>query len=227
MSNKRKIIMPTPEEDAAITAAARSDPDALPLTSEQLAQFKPMRARGRPRSGNNKVPTNVRYDIDVLEVFKSKGEGWQTRMNDVLRDWTRTHRPLEEIIASVKDYTYTSASGPILDICRELATDGRFTEIALVLKAWIQEVPQSEKFLRARLPAITLNSFLALKDILTFEEFLKWESSLPATWSAQISCEALNEEGLPAVVDNILQSMVQFKAQEHKEIHAEPRRTGK
>ena len=33
----RMIHMPTPEEDAAITAAAESDPDARPLTAEEWA----------------------------------------------------------------------------------------------------------------------------------------------------------------------------------------------
>lgn len=50
MKAKRKIIYPTPEEDAAITAAALSDPDALPMTDEQLAQLRPL--RGRPRGSS-------------------------------------------------------------------------------------------------------------------------------------------------------------------------------
>ncbi len=89
--NKRKIVMPTEEEDAAITAAALSDPDAQPLSAEQLAQFKPMRTRGRPRSDNNKVATNVRYDRDLVDAFKATGDGWQTRMNDALREWANAH----------------------------------------------------------------------------------------------------------------------------------------
>jgi len=42
------IEPPTPEEDQAITAAARNDPDAQPLTPKQLKAMVPMRAlRGR------------------------------------------------------------------------------------------------------------------------------------------------------------------------------------
>lgn len=33
----KKIYMPTPDEDAVITAAASADPDALPLSDEELA----------------------------------------------------------------------------------------------------------------------------------------------------------------------------------------------
>lgn len=40
---KRKIHIPTDAEDAAITRAAQSDPDAPPLTDEQLARMRPAR----------------------------------------------------------------------------------------------------------------------------------------------------------------------------------------
>ena len=42
--------MTTLKEDEAITSAAESDPDALPLTQDQLDQMVPIRAmRGRPK----------------------------------------------------------------------------------------------------------------------------------------------------------------------------------
>jgi len=34
----------------------------------------------------------MRVDEDVLEAFKNEGEGWQTRMNDALRQWRQEHR---------------------------------------------------------------------------------------------------------------------------------------
>jgi len=34
--NKASVVIPSPEEDRAINAAAKSDPDALPLTHQQL-----------------------------------------------------------------------------------------------------------------------------------------------------------------------------------------------
>ena len=84
----RVLEMPSDEEDAVITAAALSDPDNPPLSREQLTQFK--RKPGRP-AGSYKVPVSIRIDVDVLEAFKSGGEGWQTRMNAVLRDWVLHH----------------------------------------------------------------------------------------------------------------------------------------
>ncbi|WP_297351635.1 BrnA antitoxin family protein [Paraburkholderia sp.] len=48
------------------------------------------RGRGRP-TGSNKAQMNLRIDLDVIEAYKAQGEGWQTRMNDALRDWAKSH----------------------------------------------------------------------------------------------------------------------------------------
>jgi uncharacterized protein (DUF4415 family) len=48
------------------------------------------RGRGRP-PGSNKSQMNLRIDLDVIEAYKAQGEGWQTRMNDALRDWAKSH----------------------------------------------------------------------------------------------------------------------------------------
>jgi uncharacterized protein (DUF4415 family) len=48
------------------------------------------RGRGRP-VGAKKAQMNLRIDLDVIEAYKAQGEGWQTRMNDALRDWAKSH----------------------------------------------------------------------------------------------------------------------------------------
>jgi uncharacterized protein (DUF4415 family) len=84
--------MPTAEEDKAITAAAKSDPDAQPLTPKQLKAMVPIRAlRGRPKSENKKLLVSVRYSPEVVAYFKSTGEGWQSRMDGVLRKYVTRH----------------------------------------------------------------------------------------------------------------------------------------
>ena len=84
--------MPTAEEDKAITAAAKSDPDAQPLTPKQLKAMVPIRAlRGRPRSENKKLLVSVRYSPEVVAYFKSTGEGWQSRMDGALREYVTRH----------------------------------------------------------------------------------------------------------------------------------------
>ena len=50
------------------------------------------RTRG-PNTRPTKEQVAVRYSPDVLAAFRATGAGWQTRMNDALRDWLRTHNP--------------------------------------------------------------------------------------------------------------------------------------
>ncbi|QIK38097.1 BrnA antitoxin family protein [Caldichromatium japonicum] len=47
--------------------------------------------RGRPPAEVRKVSLTVRYDPDIIEAFRTTGLGWQTRMNDALREWLRQH----------------------------------------------------------------------------------------------------------------------------------------
>jgi uncharacterized protein (DUF4415 family) len=87
-SKRPAIVMPTVEEDRAITAAAKGDPDAQPLTPGQLKSMVPLRAlRGRPKSENKKLLVSVRYSREVVTYFKSTGAGWQSRMDSVLREY--------------------------------------------------------------------------------------------------------------------------------------------
>jgi uncharacterized protein (DUF4415 family) len=48
-------------------------------------------ARGRPKSSTTKKPITVRYDADVIAAFRATGKGWQTRMNQALKEWLKTH----------------------------------------------------------------------------------------------------------------------------------------
>lgn len=83
---KKPVAMPSLEEDKAITAAARSDPDAKPLTPKQLKAMVPLRSlRGRPKSESKKLLVSVRYSPEVVAYFRSTGEGWQSRMDGVLK----------------------------------------------------------------------------------------------------------------------------------------------
>jgi len=88
VSKRPTVVMPTERENKLIVAAAKADPDAQPLTAKQLKAMVPMRAlRGRPKSANPKQLVSVRYSPEVLEYFKATGEGWQTRMDGVLRQY--------------------------------------------------------------------------------------------------------------------------------------------
>lgn len=54
-------------------------------TTQQIAA-----RRGRPVGSvkaKPKVPTTIRFDQDVLDALKASGRGWQTRVNEAVRDW--------------------------------------------------------------------------------------------------------------------------------------------
>ena len=92
VSKQRSVVMATLRQERAITAAAKADPDAQPLTPKQLASMVPLRSlRGRPKSANPKQLVSVRYSPEVLAYFKSTGEGWQSRMDGVLREYVTRH----------------------------------------------------------------------------------------------------------------------------------------
>ncbi len=50
------------------------------------------RGRGRPPKEDRKVNQTLRLDTDVLAAYRNIGKGWQTLINDVLRQ----HMPSRE-----------------------------------------------------------------------------------------------------------------------------------
>ena len=93
---KKKIIRPSAEEDAAITKAAMADPDNTPFTDEEWEKVKPtlVRGRGRPLGSGAKEQVTLRIDKEILDFYKSKGEGWQTFINQVLGEVKRESKSI-------------------------------------------------------------------------------------------------------------------------------------
>ena len=96
---KKKLIRLSAEEDAAITKAAMADPDSMPLTDEEWEKVKPtlVRGRGRPLGSGVKEQVTLRIDKDVLDFYKSKGEGWQTFINQVLSEVKRESKSISSV----------------------------------------------------------------------------------------------------------------------------------
>ena len=87
-SRKKTVSMPSAAQDRLITAAALSDADARPLTSRQLGAMVPLKSlRGRPPLANKKLLVSIRYSPEVLEYFRATGDGWQSRMDSVLKEY--------------------------------------------------------------------------------------------------------------------------------------------
>jgi len=80
----------------------KGDWDAVespPLSDEMLSRMKPVRSghtgiparlRG-PQNTSVKVPISIRLSPDVIGFFKSQGRGWQTKINNVLHEYIRSH----------------------------------------------------------------------------------------------------------------------------------------
>ncbi len=78
------MVDDNPEWTADDFARAKPGADVLPV--ELTAALK--RAPGRPAGSvtSNKQQVTLRLDRDVLERFRATGAGWQSRMNEALRD---------------------------------------------------------------------------------------------------------------------------------------------
>lgn len=48
------------------------------------------KTRGKQKAPT-KVATTIRLDPAILDYFKSQGKGWQTAMNNALREYIATH----------------------------------------------------------------------------------------------------------------------------------------
>lgn len=71
-----------------------SDPDAAPDLSRDGWPEKFEKAavrRGRPPLARPKVSTTIRLSPEVIDHFRAGGRGWQTRIDEALRDWISSH----------------------------------------------------------------------------------------------------------------------------------------
>jgi uncharacterized protein (DUF4415 family) len=72
------------------------------------AEFDAAKKRmGRPPLETRKVSLNMRVDPDILEALKATGQGWQTRVNDLLRRGGRCHSR-----SSISKLYYLTVSSP-------------------------------------------------------------------------------------------------------------------
>jgi uncharacterized protein (DUF4415 family) len=67
------------------------DPDDAPEVTEawlqeaDLYEGDTLVRRGRPKAATTKEPVKLRLDADLLAALRATGDGWQTRINDMLR----------------------------------------------------------------------------------------------------------------------------------------------
>jgi len=80
-----------PEWTDEMFARSRPASEVLPEILGPEAAAELLKPRGRPRAAEKKTPINIRLDSDVVDAFKSRGKGWQSRINEALREWLKEH----------------------------------------------------------------------------------------------------------------------------------------
>lgn len=99
MNNKEKIVRYTSEEiekmpgqtnwekvdsitDEELDELVKNDPDDVYLTDEDFASGKWVSRKVEPKK---QAQVTIRLDEDVLDFFRQKGKGYQSRINHALR----------------------------------------------------------------------------------------------------------------------------------------------
>jgi uncharacterized protein (DUF4415 family) len=94
--NTRAPLIDDDGEVRELTAADlrhfKPAPEVLPpeLYAGLLKMNRRAGVRG-PQKAPTKQATTIRFDADVLAALKASGKGWQTRVNDAMREWLRTN----------------------------------------------------------------------------------------------------------------------------------------
>lgn len=96
MSKRRPLV----DDDGEVRELSAEDMRLFRPASEVLpanlraglVALKKQRGERGPQKSPTKVPTTIRFDADVLAALKASGKGWQTRVNEAVRDWLKTHR---------------------------------------------------------------------------------------------------------------------------------------
>jgi uncharacterized protein (DUF4415 family) len=96
----KKEVSPVPRPDDENPEWTRNEirdaRPALDVISEVFgvhAADSIKRGRGRPPKSDKKINQTLRLDADVLQAYRQQGQGWQTRINQVLRE----HMPQAEL----------------------------------------------------------------------------------------------------------------------------------
>lgn len=79
-------VSDNPELTKADLVEMRPFAEALPELAAKLR-----RARG-PQAAATKVSTTIRLSPEVIGFFKRGGRGWQSRIDEALKEWVGAHR---------------------------------------------------------------------------------------------------------------------------------------
>ncbi len=81
----RKLLLNTPEEEVQINAGITSDPDTYELSDEEFARLRPVGHSADDDMMKERI--NIRLSRNITAYFRSTGQDWQTRINEVLSEY--------------------------------------------------------------------------------------------------------------------------------------------
>ena len=81
----------SPDWTTAEMSSALPAREVLPQLFGRDAAAAVLRPRGRPLAATAKKRTTIRLSAAVMAAFKASGKGWQTRVDDALKHWLKTH----------------------------------------------------------------------------------------------------------------------------------------
>lgn len=97
-------LKPFPKTAKEIASAIEAAPERIhdpespydpadPQAVEAFWKGSSVRRPGQRGAGKKakKILLSVRYSPEVVHYFKSTGDGWQTRMDDALKEWLASH----------------------------------------------------------------------------------------------------------------------------------------
>jgi BrnA antitoxin of type II toxin-antitoxin system len=89
----------TSKEEAAWSTGVLVRGGGYAAVREALAERRKAGQRG-PQIAPTKKLVSIRYSPEVIDYFKATGAGWQTRMDDALKQWVAKKSRSQRVIKS-------------------------------------------------------------------------------------------------------------------------------
>jgi uncharacterized protein (DUF4415 family) len=93
IEKERSMVSRKPliDQDGEVGDLSKIDPTNFkPFTS--LPRSLQAKLKGRPKAMVTKERITIRLSPDVVQTFRSSGDGWQTRIDAALKEWLQTHK---------------------------------------------------------------------------------------------------------------------------------------
>jgi uncharacterized protein (DUF4415 family) len=85
----RIFDLPSPEEEAKIRAGIASAPETCELSDDMIQKLRPISKVKRVAA---KQLVSLQLSAEVVAYFKATGKDWQTRVDEVLKEYINLHQ---------------------------------------------------------------------------------------------------------------------------------------